>query len=87
MIISLQKFMTHWKIISILNLYFQDESISDETPDQNNESDQENLKVAENHVTMQIFQLIEHYKKEDPIGLPVVPIPDPLKVLYLHSFQ
>lgn len=40
----------------------------------------ENKKVAENHVTMQILQLIEHYKKEDPIGLPVVPIPDPLKV-------
>uniref|UniRef100_A0A336KI47 CSON005147 protein n=1 Tax=Culicoides sonorensis TaxID=179676 RepID=A0A336KI47_CULSO len=35
-------------------------------------------KMAEKRLSSQIFAMIEHYKQTDPIGLPGVPIPDPM---------
>lgn len=47
-------------------------------PDKLNDSHNKN--VAENRLSTQIFALIEHYKKIDPIGLPGAPVPDPFIV-------
>lgn len=35
-------------------------------------------KNAEKRLSTQIFAMIEHYKQTDPVGLPGVPIPDPM---------
>jgi Haemolymph juvenile hormone binding protein (JHBP) len=29
---------------------------------------------------MQVLTLIEHYKQEDPVGIPGLPVPDPMPV-------
>lgn len=31
-------------------------------------------------MTKQIYALLDHYKQEDPVGLPNVPVPDPFPV-------
>lgn len=31
-------------------------------------------------MTEQIFAVIEHYKQDDPVGLPGAPIPDPMPI-------
>lgn len=36
--------------------------------------------VAETRLSAQILGLIEHYKQEDPLGLPGAPVPDPFPV-------
>lgn len=33
--------------------------------------------AAEDQLVKQIYELIEHFKQEDPVGLPLVPLPDP----------
>lgn len=42
--------------------------------------DDHNKKVAENRLTLQIIQLVEHYKQEDPIGMPILPVLDPMPI-------
>ncbi|XP_063695478.1 uncharacterized protein LOC134826900 [Culicoides brevitarsis] len=42
-------------------------------------------KVAENRLSTQIFGIIEHYKQTDPVGLPGVPIPDPMPIPDIKS--
>ena len=42
--------------------------------------DDEARAAAEQRVAEQIFAVIDHYKQKDPIGLPGVPIPEPLPV-------
>lgn len=42
--------------------------------------DDHNVKVGERVLSAQIFAIIEHYKQEDPVGLPGATIPDPLPV-------
>lgn len=38
------------------------------------------MKVGENRLAAQIFTLLEHYKQEDPVGIPTAPIQDPMEV-------
>lgn len=33
--------------------------------------------AVEDQLVKQIYELIEHFKQEDPVGLPLVPLPDP----------
>lgn len=42
--------------------------------------DELNKKVAENRLSTQIFAILDHYKQDDPVGLPGAPIPDPFPV-------
>ncbi|XP_055839404.1 uncharacterized protein LOC129907309 [Episyrphus balteatus] len=42
--------------------------------------DEHNVQVTENRLAAQLFAVLEHYKQPDPVGLPNVPIPDPMKV-------
>ncbi|CAG9811069.1 unnamed protein product [Chironomus riparius] len=35
--------------------------------------------TAQNEIIKQIYEVIEHFKKEDPVGLPL-PIPDPMEI-------
>ncbi|XP_055916109.1 uncharacterized protein LOC129948969 [Eupeodes corollae] len=42
--------------------------------------DEHNVQVTENRLAAQLFAVLEHYKQPDPVGLPDVPIPDPMKV-------
>lgn len=35
---------------------------------------------AEEQLAKQIYEIIEHFKQEDPVGLPVVPLTDPTDV-------
>lgn len=32
---------------------------------------------VEDQLAKQIYEIIEHFKQEDPVGLPLVPLPDP----------
>lgn len=36
--------------------------------------------MAANHLTVQVYQVIEHFKQVDPVGLPMLPLPDPMPV-------
>jgi len=36
--------------------------------------------VAQKKVSEQIVEILEHYKQDDPVGLPGSPIPDPLPI-------
>lgn len=38
------------------------------------------MKVGENRLAAQIFALLEHYKQDDPVGIPTAPIEDPMDV-------
>lgn len=40
----------------------------------------EEARVIEKRVSDQILQILEHYKQEDPIGLPGAPVPDPMEI-------
>ncbi|KAH8378493.1 hypothetical protein KR093_011663, partial [Drosophila rubida] len=42
------------------------------------ENDAHNVKATENRVAAQIEAVLEHFKQEDPVGLPIVDIPDPM---------
>lgn len=33
---------------------------------------------VEDQLAKQIYEMIEHFKQQDPIGLPLVPLPDPI---------
>ncbi|XP_030080221.1 uncharacterized protein LOC111595013 isoform X2 [Drosophila hydei] len=39
-----------------------------------------NIEASQNRVAAQIEGLLEHYKQEDPVGVPGAPIPDPMDV-------
>lgn len=45
--------------------------------------------AAEDQLVKQIYVLIEYFKQEDPVGLPLVPLPDPtvrsLRMLFLFT--
>lgn len=44
--------------------------------------------AAEDQLVKQIYMLIEHFKQEDPVGLPLVPLPDPtVRILKIHFFS
>lgn len=48
----------------------------------------EEARVIEKKVSDQILQILEHYKQEDPVGLPGAPIPDPMPIPDMkHSFS
>lgn len=49
-----------------------------EANDENDEA--HNIEAAQNRVAAQIEGLLEHYKQEDPVGVPGAPIPDPMDV-------
>ncbi|XP_070509407.1 uncharacterized protein [Chironomus tepperi] len=51
--------------------------IPTESPIQNNQQNITN--TAQNEIVMQIYEVIDHFKQEDPIGLPL-PIPDPMEI-------
>ncbi|XP_064542049.1 uncharacterized protein LOC135431061 [Drosophila montana] len=45
------------------------------------ESDEaQEIEASKNKLAVQIEALIEHYKQEDPVGLPGAPVPDPIEV-------
>ncbi|XP_017858072.1 PREDICTED: uncharacterized protein LOC108610464 isoform X1 [Drosophila arizonae] len=53
----------------------------DEDAEANDENDEaHNIEAAQNRVAAQIEGLLEHYKQEDPVGVPGAPIPDPMDV-------
>lgn len=42
----------------------------------------ENLEEAgKKRLSLQLFAIVEHFKQEDPVGLPDVPIPDPMDII------
>ncbi|KAF5308934.1 hypothetical protein FQR65_LT00016 [Abscondita terminalis] len=46
------------------------------------------LQLGEKKISEYVHALLEHYKKEDPVGMPGVPIPDPLDIPPMsHSFS
>lgn len=48
----------------------------------------EDKQVLEKKVSDQILQILEHYKQDDPIGLPGAPVPDPMPIPDMkHSFS
>lgn len=51
-------------------------TFSDLTP----EEQQELFKEGEKKMSEHILEIIEHYKQEDPVGVPGVPIPEPLDI-------
>lgn len=50
----------------------------DKSTDKSKSINDHNQKVAENQLAAQIIAIIDHFKQDDPIGLPGVPIPDPM---------
>lgn len=44
------------------------------------QDDDEKLQKGERKMSEHILEIIEHYKQEDPIGVPGVPIPEPLDI-------
>ncbi|XP_036328078.1 uncharacterized protein LOC118740587 [Rhagoletis pomonella] len=71
--------------------YFSDALIQDEDDASSTESsaevdlssdakDDHNVRVTENRLAAQLFAVLEHFKQEDPVGLPGAPIPDPMEV-------
>ena len=50
--------------------------------------DEHNAKVAENRLTTQVLAIVDHFKQEDPVGIPGAPVPDPMVVPEIkHSFS
>ncbi|KAK4872182.1 hypothetical protein RN001_016306 [Aquatica leii] len=46
------------------------------------------LELGEKKISEYVYTILEHYKQEDPVGMPGVPIPDPLDIPPLsHSFS
>ena len=52
--------------------------VSDATTSRSTENDK--AQAAEEQLAKQIFEIIEHFKQDDPVGLPVVPLEDPADV-------
>ncbi|KAF5274621.1 hypothetical protein FQA39_LY07233 [Lamprigera yunnana] len=53
-----------------------------------NVKNKEILESGEKKISEYVHAIVEHYKKKDPIGLPGVPIPDPLDIPPMaHSFS
>jgi len=44
------------------------------------ERNMNNIDMAEDQLAIQLHQIIEHFKQEDPVGLPMVPMEDPISV-------
>ncbi|GLV40736.1 uncharacterized protein CBL_13762 [Carabus blaptoides fortunei] len=67
-----------WCIFAVFFVCFvqQYTAQNDLTP----EEQQELFKEGENKMSKHILEIIEHYKQEDPIGVPGVPIPEPLDI-------
>ena len=42
---------------------------------------------VEDKLIKQIYEIIEHFKQDDPVGLPVVPLPDPTVSLLNNIFD
>lgn len=57
--------------------YFS-KSDDDDEQDRKNSIKDHNQKVSENQLAAQILAIVEHFQQDDPIGLPGVPIPDPM---------
>lgn len=51
----------------------------------NNVNNQHNRNVAEDQLSTQIIALLEHYKQDDPLGIPGAPVPDPFPVPYTQQ--
>lgn len=45
-----------------------------------NSIDEHNVDVAKNRIAAQLYAVLDHYKQEDPVGLPGAHVPDPLDV-------
>lgn len=46
-----------------------------------------NSKVAENRLSTQVLEIVEHFKQADPVGIPGAPVPEPMVVPEIkHSF-
>lgn len=44
--------------------------------------------LLQKRMSEQIMQILEHYKQDDPVGLPNVPVPDPMLIPDMkHSFS
>lgn len=71
----MQKF---WHIFAVFIICFvqQRTAQNDLTP----EEQQELFKEGEKKMSEHILEIIEHYKQEDPVGVPGVPIPEPLDI-------
>ncbi|XP_044256889.1 uncharacterized protein LOC123006459 [Tribolium madens] len=64
----------------LLSLNFCHSKVSD--------AQQQIIQKHEQKISEQILQILEHYKKDDPVGIPGAPVPDPLLIPPLaHSFS
>ena len=52
-------------------------------------SSKENVtNIAQKKLSDQVREILEHYKQEDPVGIPGAPIPDPMPIPDMrHSFS
>ncbi|XP_067623693.1 uncharacterized protein [Eurosta solidaginis] len=53
---------------------------TEESTSNSDANDEHNVRVTENRLAAQLFAVLEHFKQNDPVGLPGVPIPDPIDV-------
>lgn len=70
-------------ILKVECTYDEGENVDSQEEDYSsphNNLDDHNVQVTENRVAAQLFAVLEHYKQPDPVGLPNVPIPDPMLV-------
>ncbi|KAL9925343.1 uncharacterized protein ACN2A1_012525 [Glossina fuscipes fuscipes] len=74
-------FITTTLIVTSVNVLGQD--VVEEPFDleiESNAIDDHNAKVSENRLAAQLFAVLEHYKQEDPVGIPGFPISDPFEM-------
>ncbi|KAL0278680.1 UNVERIFIED_CONTAM: hypothetical protein PYX00_000431 [Menopon gallinae] len=50
------------------------------------EEEQEEVDPMERKIMEQIMQILDHYKQEDPVGLPNAPVQDPMEIPDLSKF-
>lgn len=60
--------------------YDEGENIDSQEDYSQSNVDEHNVQVTENRLAAQLYAVLDHYKQPDPVGLPNVPIPDPMTV-------
>lgn len=58
----------------------EEESVTEE------EKGEEEMDPVQKKTMEQILQILEHYKQEDPVGLPNAPVQDPMEIPDLSKF-
>lgn len=72
-----------WIVVCLLVIVLQSALGEEETEDAENVTT-----VAQKKLSDQVRAILEHYKQEDPVGIPGAPIPDPMLIPDMrHSFS